>query len=66
MEDKRKSCDAAAVVVGDSLDGLAYVMDLVYGDMQEGADMRDVASVVYLARNLLVDLAAELDGAAGL
>lgn len=65
MEDKRKSCDAAAVV-GDSLDGLAYVMDLVYGDMQEGADMRDVASVVYLARNLLVDLAAELDGAAGL
>ena len=65
MEDKRKACGATAVV-GDTLEGLAYIMDLVYGDMQEGADMRDVASVVYLARNLLVDLAAELDGKAEL
>lgn len=62
MEDKREASRAISVAA-DTLDGLAYIMDLVYEDMQGAADMRDVSSVVYIARNMLVDLTSALDKA---
>ena len=62
MEDKRKASRAVSVVA-DTLDGIAYILDLVYEDMQGAADMRDVSSVVYITRNMLVDLTGALDKA---
>lgn len=62
MEDKRKAC-RTITVVADTLDGMAYIMDLLYEDIQCAAEPRDVSNVVYIMRNLLVDLTSALDKA---
>ena len=62
MDGKRKASRAMSEVA-DALDGLTYILGLVYDDIQGETEMRDVGSVVCITRDVLAGLSGTLDEA---